>query len=70
VSLTITIEPTDSTPILDGVRTRLWHGMDEDGIPYLVFVHRIATDDVAGQRRLAEHLVEMPEPTNYGALKE
>lgn len=57
------IESTELLVHLDGVPCRVWRGCDEDGgDPYMVFVHRIASDDLVGQRKLAAEFEEMAEP--------
>ncbi len=57
----IMIEPTDRITTLDGVQTRLWHGVTEAGNECRLYVHRIqvATEDAAEFDR---ELREMPPP--------
>lgn len=38
----IQMESTETILTLDGVECRLWNAVTDDGIPCLVFVHRIA----------------------------
>lgn len=56
------IESTELLVHVDGVPCRLWRGFDEDDNPFMVFVHRVASDDLVGQRKLADEFEEMAEP--------
>lgn len=40
-SLEIVLQPTDQLVQLDGVRCRVWHGVTDEGLPCLFFVHRV-----------------------------
>ncbi len=55
----IMIESTGQTPTIDGVQTRLWHGVTESGNECALYVHRlqVATEDAAEFDR---ELREMP----------
>jgi hypothetical protein len=35
------IEPTHQVMTLDGIPVRAWNGVSEEGVPCVVFVHRI-----------------------------
>lgn len=41
----IQIESTDDCPVIDGVETRRWKGVTENGVECEVFVHRLAVRD-------------------------
>lgn len=41
----VQIESTTELATLDGVLCRLWNGVTADGVPCLVYVHRIAVRD-------------------------
>lgn len=54
------IESTDQITHMDGVPVRVWQGTTANGVPCLVFVHRIAVhrdqDTADFDRELAEQL--------------
>lgn len=54
------IESTDQITDLDGVPARVWQGVTANGIPCLVFVHRVAVqrdqDATDFERELGEQL--------------
>jgi hypothetical protein len=58
----LTIESTNMITTIDGRPCRIWKGRTESGREVDVFVHRIATADLAAQAELEREMIEMGRP--------
>lgn len=57
-----TIESTNVTTRIDGVKVRLWRGVTENGVRCNFFVHRIAVDTNENTAEFDRQLREQLEP--------
>jgi hypothetical protein len=60
----LTITATEEIWLIDGVECRRWDGVDEQGLPCDVFVHRIGSADPVLQERLRWTLRLAPAPAS------
>lgn len=58
----ITAVPTEQLTELEGVPVRVWHAETEDGVRFLMFVHRVAVPEGADASAFERELETMPTP--------
>lgn len=59
-----TIESTETITSIDDVPCRVWSGLTEQGVPFFVFVHRVAVQVGDGREaQFEEELLGQGEPT-------
>lgn len=65
----LTIEPTSTIALIDGVECRLWRGTTESDLPCAVFVHRIALPDCV-QPQAGDFVQPRPNPQTVNTFEQ
>lgn len=60
--LSITVTPAGQPESLAGIPVRPWRGTDQDGLEYLLFVHRICSADPMAHVKLSGTLTSVEAP--------
>lgn len=63
--MTITMKSTGEVVLVDGVLTRRWLGLTEQGTPVDVFVRILRVAKLEDTAAFEEELIELPSPSGY-----